>query len=327
MPEKIEISPKTIFLIFGLILGVWFILRVYQILLILFISFIIMSALKPAVRYLEKFKINRAWSIVTVYVVLWSIIGGIIAAIIPPLVAQTQSLLLSVPASLDNFQFFNVHQQEITNQLLSMIGSLPENVFNLVSGLFGNIINLFTTVVISFYMLTERENLGKYLHEIFGKNNSLPIISTVSEVESKLGEWVRGELLLMLIIGVMSYVGLRILGIETAIPLAILAGLLEAVPTIGPIISAIPAAIFAFTVHPFLALSVVALYFIIQNLENSFIVPLVMRRAVGVNPLVGLLSLMIGFEIAGPVGAVLSIPIVLVSQIILTRHFSSFIKE
>jgi predicted PurR-regulated permease PerM len=121
----------------------------------------------------------------------------------------------------------------------------------------------------------------------------------------------------MVLIGFLVYLGLTLLHLEFALPLAILAGLLEIVPTIGPIVSAIPAVLVAISTSPVLALSVVALYFIIQQLENNLVVPLVMKRSVGLSPLVTILSVMIGARLAGVVGAILAIPAFLVIQSII----------
>lgn len=314
MTEKIEISQNTIIKTLGIMFVIWLFSRIWQILLILFVSFIIMAALKPLVTVFEKLRISRAWSIVLVYILVWSGIGAVIAAIVPPLVVQTRSLIVTLPLSLNSFQFFNLPRGEITGQLLSLMGSLPENVLKLALEVFGNLVNLITTLVISFYLMTERHNLENYLRIWLSQKRSETIAQIISDVETRLGGWVRGELTLMLAVGVLTYIGLRILGVNTALPLAILAGLLEVIPNIGPILSAVPAVIFALTINPLVAVSTIALYFLVQNLENSFLVPLVMRKATGVNPLISLLGLLIGFELAGVAGTILAIPTILILE-------------
>ena len=115
----------------------------------------------------------------------------------------------------------------------------------------------------------------------------------------------------------MTYIGLALLHIEFALPLAIIAGILEIVPMIGPIISAVPAVLLALAISPVLALSVAVLYIIVQQIENNIFVPIVMKRSVGLSPLVTILSLLIGARLDGIGGAVVSVPIVLVFQVIL----------
>jgi len=129
----------------------------------------------------------------------------------------------------------------------------------------------------------------------------------------------------MLGIGLMSYVGLSLFGIEYALPLAILAGLLEIIPIVGPIISAIPAIIIALTISPspFLAIAVAILYFIIQQFENHIIVPMIMKQAVGIPPVITILAILIGGRLAGISGALLSIPIFICLHILFQEFFTS----
>jgi predicted PurR-regulated permease PerM len=126
----------------------------------------------------------------------------------------------------------------------------------------------------------------------------------------------RGQLALSFIIGGAAYLGLSILSVPYALPLAILAGIMEVVPVIGPIVSAIPAILIAYLISPFLALMVALIYFVIQQLENHLIVPQVMNKAVGLNPLVVILAIAIGGRLLGISGALLAVPITVVIQII-----------
>ena len=121
------------------------------------------------------------------------------------------------------------------------------------------------------------------------------------------------------IIGLLSYIGLTVLGIPYALPLSLIAGVLEVIPVIGPIISAIPAILIAVVFSPFLGLGVAALYFVIQQLENHLIVPQVMKRAVGLNPLVVILAIAIGSKLLGLAGALLAVTLAVVGQIIVTE--------
>lgn len=311
MPRKIEISHKSVIFIITFILFIWFVYQVRDILLMVFISLILTSALNPAVDKLEKLKVPRAIGIFLVYLVLWGAVGGLFAAIAPGLIDQTRRLINLLPQALGQVEFFTAHQQEIGEQILTRIGSLPENLLKLTFGVFGNILNVLTTLVISFYLLLERKNLDKYLVFLVGRDHQTLIAKTINRLEQRLGQWVRGELILMFAVGFLTYLGLLLLGIDIALPLAILAGILEIIPNVGPIVSAIPSILVALTIHPLIALATVALYFLVQALENNLLVPKIMQRAVGVNPLVSILALMIGFKLYGPLGAVLSLPLLI----------------
>jgi predicted PurR-regulated permease PerM len=143
-------------------------------------------------------------------------------------------------------------------------------------------------------------------------------------IERRLGVWVRGEFVLMSAVGLCSFIGLTILHVDFALPLAIVAGLLELVPMLGPIIASITATLVALSVSPLLALSVVALYIIIQQLENNILVPYIMKKSVGLAPIVTILALMIGARLAGIIGAILAVPIALtmheVLLFVLAKH-------
>ena len=141
-------------------------------------------------------------------------------------------------------------------------------------------------------------------------------------MEKKLGGWVRAQGALMLIIGLVSYFGLRLLGIDFALPLALLAGVLEVVPNVGPTLAAVPAVLAGLAISPLMGLAVAALYFLIQQIENGFILPQIMSRGAGVNPLVAIMALVAGFQLGGVIGAVLAIPLVLLVQVVAAEFFS-----
>ncbi len=323
MPKKIEISHRTIIFTVFFLLLLWVLFQVREIILMLFVSIILMSAFNPAVDWLGKLRLPRGIAILIVYIFVWTAVGLIVAGIVPALVDQTNRLIHLIPSAISKVELFNTNQQAITQQLLSQIGTLPENLLKLTVGLFGNLLAVLTTLVMTFYLLLERKHLNNYLSTIWEGDKSVHISKTVNEIERRLGSWVRGELILMLAVGALTYIGLSILGVEIALPLAILAGILEIVPNIGPTISAVPAVLVALTIHPLTALATVALYFLVQLVENNLLVPKIMQKAVGVNPLVSIVGLMIGFRLAGPAGAVLAIPIIIVTHIIGLEYFKS----
>lgn len=322
MPRKIEISHRTIIFtaVFGLLL--WFIFQIRDILLMLFVSLILTSALNPVVDRLQKLRLPRGLAILLIYLVAWAVFGLAVAGVVPPLVEQTRRLIYRLPAALAQIELFGTNQQEITRQMLAQIGALPENLLKLTLGIFSNLLAVLTTLVVTFYLLWERKHLDKYLAALLGGAPPSKVSKIINGLERRLGGWVRGELILMVVVGALTYVGLVILGVDIALPLAILAGVLEIVPNIGPIISAIPAVLVALTIHPLTALATVALYFLVQLVENNLLVPKIMQKAVGVNPLVSILGLMMGFRIAGPAGAVLAIPVIIVVQTIGVEAFS-----
>ena len=132
----------------------------------------------------------------------------------------------------------------------------------------------------------------------------------MSQIDDKLGAWLRGQVVLCFSIGLLSWVTLTLINLPYAVPLAVFAGIFEAVPTIGPILSAVPAIIVALTIDPKIAITVAIIYFVIQMLENHVLVPNIMRHAVGLNPIIVIVGIMIGGSLMGITGALLAIPFI-----------------
>lgn len=311
---QVNISQKSIIFTVLLLILIYLLFLLRNLLLLFFIAVIFMSALSPLVDKLEKRKIPRSLAILLFYILIIGGIGFSIASLVPPLVEQSSKLIMSFPYDLNQLTQgrFNLTILEPN------LKALPGQIFKIALGALNNIVGLLTFLVILFYLIMERKNLKKYLRFLFGKNAKEEHAEIfIAKLEHKLGGWVRGQLTLMFIVGLLSYFGLTFLGVESAIPLAFLAGLLEVVPTIGPTLSAIPAVLVALSGSPVLALATLALYLLIQQLENNLIVPKVMSKAVGLSPLVVILAIIAGFKIAGVAGAVLSIPVVLLGEIII----------
>jgi len=321
MSGKIEISHRTIIFTVFFLIGIWFLYQIRAVILALFVSVILMSAFNPIVDRLEKLKISRWLAIILVYVLILGGLIGLLVAIVPPLVEQTSVFINGLVTFLKDFKFWGIQTDVLASQI-AQLSTIPANLFKFIISLFSNVIAVFAFFVITFYLLLERQNLNRYLTVLFGDGDEGKAKTFVDKVEKSLGGWVRAEITLMTIVGVMTYVGLMLLGIDFALPLAILAGFLEIVPNLGPVIAAVPAVIVGLGISSWMGMAVAALYFLVQQIENSVIVPNVMRRVAGVNPLMTILSLAIGFKIAGVSGAVLAVPLLLVIRSVATEFFS-----
>lgn len=304
-------SRKTIVFTIFFLIFLYLLNQVSGVIITLFISFLIMTAIGPTVTWLEKWRIPRQLSAFVLLLLNLVIIASGIAALIPPIVDQTGAFLSQLPLLLTQLGI-QLDQNLISTQL----GSIPQDIFKVISAAFSNALAIFAILVISFYLTVEKKQIFKRLTALFGNKQS-EIEELLLRIETGLGGWIRGEIILCTIIGVAVYIGLVSLSIPYAVPLAIIGGLLEAVPNIGPTVSMIPAAIVGFTISPLHGGAVMLLYFLIQQLENNLIVPFVMRKAVGLNPVVTIISLMIGLKLGGPLGAVLAIPLVITGQVLL----------
>ncbi|MDP2671951.1 MAG: AI-2E family transporter [Candidatus Daviesbacteria bacterium] len=315
MSQRIDISYKTIVFIAVFILGLILLYLIRDLLLILFASIILMSALHPLVKLLTKKRLPKILVITVIYVVILTILIGMIASIFPTLIEQTNRLIVTLPGLVGKiFNIANIDRSLVSSEL----ADLSKNLFSLTLAAFDNLITFIFLLVLTFYLLLEHDNLEQRLATLFVHREERAK-ELIVEIEEKLGSWLRGQLFLSLIIGLLAYIGLTLLNIPYSLPLAIIAGFLEVIPVIGPIIAALPAIIVALTISPVSSLGVAAMYFIIQQFENHLIVPQVMNRAVGLNPLVVILAIAIGSRLLGIAGALLAVPIAVVLQIVVTE--------
>lgn len=315
MSQKIDISHKTVIFIGIFILSLWAIYLIRDLLLILFVAIILMSALSPLVNFFTNLKIPKVLSIAITYVIIIGVSAGAITAVLQPLIEESSRLVVTLPQL--SGQILNIANID-KSVFQSELRNLSKNVFTITLAVFDNLLAIIFLLVITFYLLLERDNLEHRLSALFiGREEKVK--NLIIRIEEKLGGWLRGQMVLSVIIGVLSYIGLTILNIPYALPLSLIAGTLEVIPVMGPIISAIPAVLIAVAISPFLGLGVAAMYFVIQQLENHLIVPQVMKRAVGLNPLVVILAIAIGSKLLGFAGALLAVPLAVVGQIIVTE--------
>lgn len=322
--HKIEISIKSIIYILLLLLGMYFTYQIRDIILFTFIGVMVMAALNPLITKMESWKLSRGLSIAITYLLIILTLVLFIALIVPPLVSQLVSLLYQIPLPPNIIRMFAINSfslqdlQVIANQL----NSVPK-IIGVIGSAFSGIIVFISLLVMSFYLLIERKNLFKYLKALYKDTNKAARAEHfINQVELEIGSWFRAELILMFAVGMLTFIGLSLLGIKYALALAIIAGLLEILPNIGPTLSALPAiAVAYFTVSPAMAGIVLALYIVIQQLENNLIVPLVMRQTIGLSPVITIVLLLIGYRLAGVAGAALAIPLFLVAKIIVVKLY------
>lgn len=326
--STISISPRTIVITLLMLISILVLYSIREILLAFFVAVIIMSALNPSVTWLESKKITRPLGILLMFVIVIGLLSVLLAFVVPPLAKEAGKLFQDFQVSQfnlpDQFSDLQLTVDDLGN-LASQFGSSIGSVLNVVSSTFSLVLFAFTTIVMAFYLLIDRP----FLHNKITWADQTPkmkriIKQFIENMELQLGGWVRGQLLLMFSIGFITYACLLILGIPYALPLAVIAGLLELLPNLGPTLAAVPAVIVAFgLVDPTMGLIVLVLYIVIQQLENHILVPKIMKAAVDVEPLASILLILIGIKLGGVLGALLSIPI----YIIMRSAFHTYIRE
>lgn len=322
MTRKVEISHKTIIFTFFFLLFVWFLYYIKDIVFQVFAALLLVSILNPFVTKLTKFKIPKGLSITLSYVLIFGFIGLSVGSIVPPLVEETTNLTNSLPGFFQNAEISKYVNEDVVKQVASQLGSLPGQVVKFIFSIFNNVLSIVTVAIFSFYLLLVRDKLDQNLEFLLGKEKSKDVSNLVNTLEVRLGGWARGQLFLMLSIGILSYIGLLVLGIPYALPLALLAGIFEIVPYIGPIIAAIPAIILGFSISPFLGFAAIGLTILIQQVENYLLVPKIMEKSTGVSPIIILVSLAVGYRLAGIPGMIISIPVVIIIQTFIQEKFA-----
>ena len=318
MNTKIDVSAKAIFIAIAVAAGAWLLFQIRDILYLLFIAFLLMTAIQPLVVLLERIKIPRFLSILIIYAVIFGVFGWTLVSSIPTIIVQSTRLTQELPGVVTKVLPYWKADFTILSQQIAPIG---ENLIKVTVDIFTNIITTLAVLMFTFYFLLERRHTKQIITDMFGGAIAARAVEILKAIEARIGEWVRGQLILMLTIGIFVYIGLLVLRIDFALPLALLAASLEIVPNIGPIVSAIPAILIGLAVSPALALSVVAFYIVLQQIENNLVVPIVMKKSVGLSPLVTIVALMVGGKLAGIMGAVLAVPVLLVCQVLITKLF------
>lgn len=312
----VKISPSIVIFTFLFIAGIWLTMQIKAIIFMVFIAYIISVGLNKGIDKLEnKLKLHRILSVLIVYILFIAIISLFVSFIFPPLIKELSIFLTSIqlPEVFQNeFANFEVNFGSIKG-LLDTFGTSISTAFAIIGSTFSGAFVAITTMVISLYFSIEKPRLTNGLADFMSQDKVAKIKDFVHEADAQLGNWIRGEIILMTVIGLMTFLGLIALKVPYALPLAIIAGLLEIVPNIGPIFSAVPAIAIAFITFGWpIALAVTVLYLAVQQLENNLIVPKIMRTNVNINPLVSILGILIGAKLFGVVGALLAVPIFIV---------------
>jgi len=308
-----------------LLFAIVFILK--DLVLVLLTAVIIASAIEPAASWLERRKIPRLIAVLLVYVASALVIVGIFYFVLPKLFQEILAVIdtlqkytaLAPAGEQSSVLPWKPLIQALTGALsfkdaitaLSVSFSTVSGGFiNAASSLVGGVVSFIVIFVLSFYLAVQRDGVGNFLKIITPVRHESYVLDLWKRSQRKIGQWMQGQLLLSVIVGLLTYLGLTLLGVRDALVLSLFIALCEFIPLFGPIIGAVPAVLFAYLNSGFtLALLVVGMYLLIHQLENQLIYPLVVRKIVGINPIIVIISLIAGYELAGFLGIVIAVPL------------------
>lgn len=310
--------------------------------LVLLTAVVIASAVNPAANWFTKFKIPRVLAVLLVYIVAFGIILGTLFFFLPPLFDDFSDIAFKIPAQINTL----INDNPTWSTAITLFGdfstkfsvqdivgsglfssSLPKNAIDLTRAIFASVLNLVLIVVISFYLAVQKNGVENFLRVIIPSSREEYVIDLWQRTEIKIGRWMQGQLILAVIIGPLVFLGLTLFQVKYALTLAIIASVFEIIPIFGPILSAVPAVIFGFGDSVTLGLILIGFYLIIHQFENHLLYPLVVKKIIGVNPLIVIMSLIVGYELAGFLGIILAVPLAtllmeLVSDIEKSKHLN-----
>ncbi|MDO8584412.1 MAG: AI-2E family transporter [bacterium] len=330
-PVHISITTGTVIRTIAILAGLWVLWMIQDIVLYVFIALLVAGLMYPMAHWAKAHRIPRGLAVVVSYILLLGVFGLVIALLVPAVLSEVKNL-----ASTEGgiWQWF--HQAAGSTQLFlikyGIGGSLQElfqgwghiqftatKLVDVLIGIFGGIAGFLTVLVLSFYVIVEENAVRNLFRHAIPKDYQDMVGQVIWQVIEKLGGWLRGQIVLGAIIGILYFIGLSIIGVPYALLLALFGALTEFIPYVGPFISGIPVVIFAFTDSPWKALAAGILIVIIQQLENNVIVPKVMQKAVGINPVLSIVAFLIGAEKFGVVGAIFAIPVAVAATVAISE--------
>lgn len=316
----VEISWATLWrvlLMLGLAVLVYFARNAIT---VLFLAIFISSALDSVVIKLESWRIPRLLGTILVFLTFLLSAAILIYTIVPIALFELRGIFNNLDGVVGQILSLGVPQQ-FTNLINSNLESISNMLFagsasflEVMGRLLGGVTSLLATLVIAFYLTLSRDGVGRFIRAVFPEDLEDKVLSIYYRSKKKIGHWFQAQLILSLVMGFLVFTGLWILGVKYAVILGIFAAIFELVPIVGPIFAGGVAVVIGFSQSATIGVYVLLLFLVIQQLENHVLVPIMMKKAIDVHPVVILIALLAGVELAGFVGLILAVPAVVVAS-------------
>lgn len=326
--RPISISTGTFFRILIISVAAAFLYFIRDIVAMVLVALLAAALIDPFADFFERWRIPRGLAVIIVYIVGIAAILGAWVLVVPPVAGQLADLTQTYfPGIIDfdvskyvvrDFASFNALSEVVRSSAASDV--IPK-LFAAGSTAINIVIALFVVLILSFYFVVEKTALVRMMRFVARDEYQPFAMMLAGKVREKMGLWLRGQLLLMFAIFLLTYGALLLLNVPYALVLAVLAGILEVIPFVGPLLSAVPAIILALAISPLHAVVIAGVYVIIQQVEGNILVPKIMQSVTGLNPIVSLIAILIGWRMGGIVGAMVSIPIAMAVSVFLEEVF------
>jgi len=317
----------------------WTLYQVRDTLLLVYVAMLVAIGLSPLVDTIERhhvaarLRLPRWGAILAIYLLLAAALVSIGALVFPPLVTQARELWAAAPGLLHRAQLWLIQRGLLSREITVMeaVQQAPggtdavTTVFGAVWGIVGGVFGVVTILIVAFYMLVDSANIVRTFVLAFPKSERSRVSAACGDVSRKVSAWLAGQLFLAIIIGSTAAIGLGLMGVPYFYVLALIAGIGELIPIVGPLLSAIPAIAVAFSVSPALALGVLLFFIAQQQFENHLLVPRVMSRQVGVSPVIVIIALLTGGSLLGVIGAILAVPTAAILHVIYQKVTDSLV--
>lgn len=327
--RRFSISTGTIVRFFLIAVLLALLYYMFDVVLVIMAAIVIASSLEPVVRRLEKYRIHRVIGVILVYLVIAGALAGMLIFFLPMVVSDIAGFLNNLPQTISLESFWSpirdlgvnfgttslgtghsLSISEFVSGLQSLIVGTGTGAFRTASAVFGGVLSFILIIVLSFYLAVQEEGVDDFLRIVTPVRHHDYIIDLWRRSQRKIGYWLQGQIILGIVVGVLVYLVLMVVGIPHALILAVFAAVFEIIPVFGPIISSVPAILIAFAERGVgTGLLLIGLYIIIYQFESQLFYPLVVKKIVGISPIVVILALVIGAKLAGILGAIIAVPI------------------
>lgn len=326
-PITISITPGTVIVTVLILLGFTALYFLRDLVLLVITAIVLASAVEPGVQFfMRHVRLPRVLSVLAMYLLVFGVIFGAIYMFLPPILDEAQAFLALLPQYLETIQLpSTIEQTAILAQeaertqttfvdavlaIRESFSDTGEGIIRLLSTIFGGVFSLILTIVLSFYFAVQEAGIDDFLRIVTPTKHQDYVLDLWRRSQRKIGLWMQGQLMLSLIAGILVYLGLTLLGVPYALLLAAFAAFAEVIPVFGSFIAAVPALAIAFTAGGLPLLLVVAgLFVIVNQFQGNLIYPLVVKKVIGVPPLLVIIALIAGGQLAGFLGVILSVPV------------------
>lgn len=332
--RQISISNETLLKITFIVIGLAFALFIRDIIVMFLAALILAVALDRPIDKLQDRKIPRPVAAIMVYIFIIIVFGAILYTILPTLAVEIKNITANYASYIDqifypvetlNLQLFSdsFNFGESFERLAETVAESAEAILGAIFAIFGGVLSFVIIFFIALFLNIQEKGVKKFLFYLAPEKHQEYVLGVFDKVQRQVGNWLWGRAASSVLVGIATFIGLQVLGMPFSLTLATVALLFNFIAFIGPVLAAIPAIFIALAESLWLAVGVVVLYVFINNILEGFVfTPILMKRAVNLNPAVLVVLVLIGARLAGILGVIIAIPLAAIISVIIEEYLS-----